>query len=209
MRAWEISDTAPLIILFIGTPPNAALITSWDLDKLLKAYNLSWGLDITLVTSLEPKYSLDLDKVSLMSHNLSLLLLRLFFKLDWATFSKMASLDLDKYRLRSVILSRQVWHDLLEVEGPEWDPFEPPPCLCSTLCSTLILGTGSNRWSGVGILSMSGDGEGGSSSVAKNGWARHCLTLGLSLEQRQKWCIQSAILNLNRIFTSPDDDGDS
>ena len=113
MRAWEISDTAPLIILFIGTPPNAALITSWDLDKLLNPYNLSWGLDITLVTSLEPKYSLDLDKVSLMSHNLSLLLLRLFFKLDWATFSKMASLDLDKYRLRSVILSRHVWHDLL------------------------------------------------------------------------------------------------
>ena len=185
MRAWEISDTAPLIILFIGTPPNAALITSWDLDKLLNPYNLSWGLDITLVTSLEPKYSLDLDKVSLMSHNLSLLLLRLFFKLDWATFSKMASLDLDKYRLRSVILSRHVWHDLRDVEGPpppEWDPLEPPPCPCSTL----ILGRGSNRWSGVGILSMRGDGEGGSSSGANHGWARHCLTLGLSLEQRQK-----------------------
>ena len=90
-------------------------------------------LDIILLTSLPlpfspfapfpfpvpyPKSSLDLDKVSLISHSLSLLLLRLFFKLDWATFSKIASRDLDKYRLRSVILSRHVWQDRRDELGP-------------------------------------------------------------------------------------------
>ena len=117
-KACEMSDTAPLIIRFIGTPPNAALITSWDLDKFLNPYNLSWGLDMTLVKSLVPRLSRDRDKVSLIPSNRSLLLLKLFFRLDWATFSLMASLDLDKYLLRSMILSRQVWQDRRVLEGP-------------------------------------------------------------------------------------------
>ena len=63
-------------------------------------------------------WSRDLDSVSRMSQSLSRDFDKLFFKLLLATFSKIASRDLDKYLLRSVILSRQVWHDLLELAPP-------------------------------------------------------------------------------------------
>ena len=50
----------------------------------------------------------DFDNVSLMSQSLSLDLLSDFLRLELATFSEMASLDLERYRFRSVFLSRQV-----------------------------------------------------------------------------------------------------
>ena len=59
-------------------------------------------------------FSLDLGMaVRRMSQSRSLDLERLFLRLELReTFSKMASRDLDRYRLRSVALFRHVWHDL-------------------------------------------------------------------------------------------------
>ena len=59
-----------------------------------------------------------------MSQSLSLDLLSDFLRLELATFSEMASLDLERYRFRSVFLSRQVWQDRLD------PPRLPPPWPC-------------------------------------------------------------------------------
>ena len=51
---------------------------------------------------------LDFDSVKRISQSLSLDLLSDFLRLELTTFSKIASLDLERYRFRSVFLSLHV-----------------------------------------------------------------------------------------------------
>ena len=116
------------------------------------------------------RYSLDLPRVSLISQSRSRDLDRLFFRLLLVTFSKIASRDLERYLFLSVSLSLQVWQDLLDDPEGEWT---------LSLCE----GEGElTKWSGAGIFSISGEGEGGSESLAIQGCCRHCSTVGRHLK---------------------------
>lgn len=73
--------------------------------------------------------------------------------------------------------------------GPN-DPLPPDPWPCVS-----NLGMGSDK-SGVGILSINGDGEGGSSSGASHGWDKHSLTVGRFLKNIEKSEIYVTILKV-------------
>ena len=170
---------------------------------------------------------LDLEMVSPVKHSRSLDFERLFFRFELReTFSKMASLDLERYRFRSVALFLHVWHDLEEqfeergdfpgkagrrpgylrealseegaLNGDPLPPAPPPlpwPWRCpvgdagpACLSSLSMMGA-------AGILSMSGEGDGGSSSSASSGCCSSSCTVGRSLLV-QSFVSQAALRSL-------------
>lgn len=139
-KAWFKPDTAPLTDRLLVLPGCVLWFrfewmskTRWQFKIELYVYLETscdwnperWPCDLAGTDLASFRWSLDFDNVKLMSHTLSRDLERLFFNLLLATLPKMASLDLDKYRFLSIVLSLQVLH---ERRGPlSWPPSDSSP----------------------------------------------------------------------------------